>query len=297
MSNVAYISGAASDQQGYADQSQLKTFYDEKNKIGWYLMKGAPRPSYTWRLLDDINAYYETVKQEMADTNGEKYDFIVLGSAVDGVFSLGGDLDLFGQYIRNKDMDGILSYAMQSINLVHQNMNHLDENLTTISLIQGDALGGGFESAISSNIVVAERGSKIGLPEVLFNLFPGMGAFSVLSRKIGFAAAEKMILSGGLYTAEKLFDMGIVDVLAEKGEGELAVYRYIKSARNNMNSYRSMRQVKDICKQVSYQELADIGTVWAQAAMNLTERDLRMMDRLVRRQNRVWRLKPNLTDQ
>jgi len=52
-----------------------------------------------------------------------------------------------------------------------------------------------------------------------------------------------------------------------------------------MNSYRSMQKVKDICNQVSYQELADIGAVWADAAINLTEKDLRMMERLVRRQN------------
>ncbi len=43
--------------------------------------------------------------------------------------------------------------------------------------------------------------------------------------------------------------------------------------------------MKDICNQVSYQELSDIATVWADAALQLTSRDLRMMERLVRRQN------------
>jgi DSF synthase len=285
MSNVAFISEITPDQYSNENDSQLKTYYDSKNRIGWYLMKGSPRPSYSRRLLSDIDNFYQTVKQEMADTNGEKYDYIVLGSAVEGVFSLGGDLKLFSHNIRNKNRDAMLEYTRQSIDLVYQNMTHLGENLTTISLIQGEALGGGFESAISSNIVVAERGSKIGLPEVMFNLFPGMGAFSVLSRKIGVAAAEKMILSGELYTAEQLYDMGVVDILAEVGDGELAIYRYIKSAQKNMNSYRAMRQVKDICNQVSYQELVDIGEVWADAAMNLSEKDLRMMERLVHRQD------------
>ncbi len=285
MSNVAYINEVTSERQGYADRSQLKTYYDNKNKIGWFLMKGAPRPSFTVRLLTEISDYFKVVKQEMAETNGEKYDFLVLGSDIEGVFNLGGDLELFSQYIRNRDREGLLRYAAHSIDLVHQNMTHLGEDLTTISLIQGDALGGGFESAISANVVVAERGSKAGLPEVLFNLFPGMGAFSLLSRKIGFAEAEKMIMSGGLYSAEQLFDMGVVDILAEKGEGEVAVYRYIKSNQRSMNSYRSMQQVKDICNQVSYQELMDIGEVWADAALKLTEKDLRMMERLVRRQN------------
>ncbi len=164
-------------------------------------------------------------------------------------------------------------------------MFHYELDLTTISLIQGEALGGGFEAAISSNVIVAERGVKMGLPEVLFNLFPGMGAYSLLSRKIGFDAAEKMILSGSLFSAEQLYDMGIVDILAEQGEGEVAVYRYIKSANRARNTFKSMRKVKDICNKVSYQELVDIATVWADAALQLTAKDLRMMKRLVRRQN------------
>jgi DSF synthase len=285
MSNVAYIGEISTDRHFDERASQLKTYYDSKNKIGWFLMKGSPRPAFTVQLLSEISAYFETVKQDMAETNGEKYDFLVLGSDINGIFNLGGDLALFQQYIRDKDRDGLMQYAIHSIDLVYQNLTHLGENLTTISLIQGDALGGGFESAVSANVVVAERGSKIGLPEVLFNLFPGMGAFSLLSRKIGFAAAEKMIMSGQIYAAEQLHEMGVVDILAEQGEGEVAVYRYIKSMKRSMNSYRSMQQVKDICSQISYDELIEIGKVWADAALNLSDKDLRMMNRLVNRQN------------
>ncbi len=285
MSNVAYINEVTSERQGYANQSQLKTYYDARNRIIWLLMKGAPRPAFTLKLLNEITSQINTVKQDMAESDGEKYDFLVLGSDIEGVFNLGGDLDLFCQYIRNGDRDGLLRYAKLSIDLVYQNLIHFGENMTSISLIQGDALGGGFEAAFSANVVVAERGTKCGLPEVLFNMFPGMGAFSMLSRKIGFAAAEKMIMGGGIYSAEKLYDMGLVDILAEKGEGEVAIYRYIKSTQRSNNAYRSMQQVKDICNEVSYEELMDIGSVWADSALRLSEKDLRMVERLVRRQN------------
>ena len=284
MSNVAYFSDITAEQKAQAEQSQLKTYYDAKNKIGWFLMKGSPRPSFTLRLLDDITDYLGNVKQEMSETNGEKYDYLVVGSDVEGVFNLGGDLDLFSKYIESGDRQALLDYAIKCIDILYQNMFHYDLDLTTISLIQGDALGGGFEAALSSNIIVAERGVKMGLPEVLFNLFPGMGAYSLLSRKIGFAAAEKMILSGCLYSAEQLFDMGVVDVLAEEGEGEIAVYRYIKNATRSNNTFKSMQKLKDICNQVSYKELVEIATVWADAALKLTSKDLRMMERLVRRQ-------------
>jgi DSF synthase len=285
MNNLAFIGEVATKRHHDEGVSQLKTYYDSKNKIGWFLMKGAPRPSFTLKLLDDINDYLDGVKQEMVETNGEKYDYLVVGSDVEGIFNLGGDLELFRQYIGSGNRQGLLDYATKCIDILYQNMFHYNLDLTTISLIQGDALGGGFEAALSSNLIVAERGVKMGLPEVLFNLFPGMGAYSLLSRKIGFAAAEKMILSGCIFSAEQLFEMGVIDILAEKGEGELAVYRYIKNASRARNTYKSMQKLRDICNQVSYQELLDIATVWADSALNLTSKDLRMMERLVRRQN------------
>ena len=285
MSNVAAITSFPRENLKVHPQSQLRTHYDEKNKIGWFLMRAAPTPCFTLRLLSEINTYLDGVNIDMQKTNGSKYNYLVVGSDVEGVFNLGGDLELFSQYIDDRDRESLLSYALKCIDILYRNIYHFNLDLTTISLIQGDALGGGFEAALSSNIIIAEHGVKIGFPEVLFNLFPGMGAYSLLSRKIGFAAAEKMILSGEIFSSEQLYDMGVIDILAKKGEGEVAVYRYIKAANRAENTYKSMRRIKDICNPVSYQELTEIATLWADAALKLSPRDIRMMHRLIRRQN------------
>jgi DSF synthase len=285
MSNLAFFNDVNDSEFEVPCQTQIKTYYDEKNKAGWLFMKGEPRPSFTPVLLKNISNYFDIIKKEMDNSNGEKYDYLISGSDVEGVFNLGGDLNLFLQYIKSRNRTGLVEYAKNSIDLVYRNFIHLDTALTTITLVQGDALGGGFESAISANVVIAERGVKMGLPETLFNLFPGMGAYSLLSRKIGGRAAEKMILSGQLFLAEELFDVGIVDILAEKGEGEIAVYNYIKSANRSPNTYNMMRKVKDICNQINYQELEDIAMIWVDAALKLKDKDLRMISRLVRRQN------------
>jgi DSF synthase len=285
MSNLAFFNDVNNSEFEVPCQTQIKTYYDEKNKAGWLFMKGEPRPSFTPVLLKNISNYFDIIKTEMDNSNGEKYDYLISGSDVEGVFNLGGDLNLFLQYIKSRNRTGLVEYAKNSIDLVYRNFIHLDTALTTITLVQGDALGGGFESAISANVVIAERGVKMGLPETLFNLFPGMGAYSLLSRKIGGSAAEKMILSGQLFLAEELFDVGIVDILAEKGEGEIAVYNYIKSANRSPNTYNMMRKVKDICNQINYQELEDIAMIWVDAALKLKDKDLRMISRLVRRQN------------
>src|SRR3546814_2073117 len=83
-------------------------------------------------------------------------------------------------------------------------------------------LGGGFEALMTFDVVVAERQARFGLPEILFGLFPGMGAYSILARRIGHVHAERMILGGKVYSAEEMYDMGLVHVIAETGEGEQA---------------------------------------------------------------------------
>jgi DSF synthase len=248
-------------------------------------MKSEPRPCFTLKLLSEFHNYIRVIKEEMHESKSEKYDYIIVGSEVDGVFNLGGDLNLFQRCIDQRDRDGLFNYAIKCIDILHENMNHLDCELTTIALVQGDALGGGFEAALASNVVIAEKGVKMGLPEVLFNLFPGMGAYSLLSRKVGTSLAEKIILSGKLYTSEELFEMGIIDILAEKGEGEMAVYKYIRAASRYSNSYGAIRKVRDICNKISYDELIEVAKIWVDAAFQLTSKDLRMMQRLVRRQN------------
>jgi DSF synthase len=152
--------------------------------------------------------------------------------------------------------------------------------------VQGDALGGGFECALSFDVLVAEKSAKMGLPEVLFNLFPGMGAYSFLSRKIGMAAAEKLIMSGTVYTAEELHSLGVVDVLAEDGQGENAVRDYIARNRRKHNAHRAIYRSKRRIDPVKHEELRDIVEIWLDAAMNLGEQDLRKMMRLVAAQER-----------
>jgi len=87
MKNVAYIGEFAPEIHPDREKAQLKTHYDAKNKIGWFLMKGSPRPAFTLKLLSEISSYFDDVKQEMADSSGEKYDFLVLGSDIEGVQS------------------------------------------------------------------------------------------------------------------------------------------------------------------------------------------------------------------
>ena len=210
---------------------------------------------------------------------------MVHASSVPGVYSYGGDLNLFMDLIRNKNRTALFHYAKECIDGLYAKIIHFSREITVIGLVQGDALGGGFECALASDVLIAEKSAKFGLPEILFNLFPGMGAYSLLSRKIGGSMADRMILGGNLYTAQELHHLGVVDILAEDGEGEKAVYEYVKRETKFRNGYRSYRKAANLVNPVSYSELFRITKVWVDTALRLEPRDLRMMERLVSRQS------------
>src|SRR6185369_2229992 len=123
----------------------------------------------------------------------------------------------------------LTEYARAAINVQYRNyVAHNLPGVTTIALLEGDALGGGLECALSCNVVIAERRGKAGFPEVLFNMFPGMGGISFLARKIGRAAADEMVRTGRQYSATELLELRVIDQLVETGHGADAVRKLIQ---------------------------------------------------------------------
>ena len=268
------------------DYSHLTTYYDEHNQIAWGYMRPEPRPCFTSTLLGELTTWWRGISSRIDDPETADTRYVVLASAHPSVYNLGGDLSLFRKLIIDRDHDNLLRYAHACIEALYLNAMHLSRpQVKTITLVQGDALGGGFECALSGNVLIAERGCKLGFPEILFNLFPGMGAMTLLGRKIGFQQAEKIILSGKLYSSEELYELGAVDVLAEKGHGELAVYDFVRKEAKQRNGVFALRAAREIAQPIAYDELIRIAELWVDAALRLENKDLRMMERLVLRQN------------
>ncbi|MGL4967961.1 MAG: crotonase/enoyl-CoA hydratase family protein [Inquilinus sp.] len=262
---------------------------DPVDRIYWCMMRPEGRPSFTPELLHDINDMQRSLQRlfaSRADEAETPFDYYVLASNTPGTFNLGGDLSLFAEKIRAGDRAALRRYGYLCIEAIHRNAIAFDLPVVTIALVQGDALGGGFESALAHDLIVAERGAKMGLPEILFNLFPGMGAYSFLSRRLGVVAAERMIASGRIYSAEELHDMGVVDVLADDGRGRETLREYLIQHRRRRNALSSMYQVRRRVNPVTFQELQDVVDIWVDAALRLEEADLRKMARLTTAQNR-----------
>jgi DSF synthase len=268
---------------------EISVRHDIQDKLFWCFMDQKGRPSYTYDLGGEIQQVQDWISQNYgvsANATPDDLQYFICGSKTPGVYNLGGDLRHFAECIRRQDFAAMRNYAETCVRMQYANTTGFDAPIITMALVQGDALGGGFEHALAFDILVAERSARMGLPEIIFNLFPGMGAYSFLTRRVGRQLAEKFILQGKIHSAEELHEMGIVDILVEDGQGEAAIIDYTQRHRNRFAAERAVYRARRRAHPIELQELIDITLIWAETAMTLTDADIRKMERLASAQER-----------
>nr|WP_240049061.1 crotonase/enoyl-CoA hydratase family protein [Parerythrobacter lutipelagi] len=266
--------------------TELESFYQEEEQALWTYMRPAGRPSFTPHMLSDFERWQDLIASGFG-SGKTPLRYLILGSRAPGVFCFGGDLDLFQRLIRDRDRDGLVRYGHRCCKILHRNMNTLDIPMLTIGLVEGAALGGGFEALLSFDHIIAERDATFGLPEVMFGLFPGMGAHAFLSRKLGSAMADRLIISNETFSAEQMYDMGIVHQLAEKGEALSSCKEFIRKSERRHAGLVGARRATKISWALELEELTRITELWADTALQLREQDLRVMNRLTSAQQRL----------
>ncbi len=264
--------------------------HDREEKILFCRFAFTQRPCFTAAVLSEARTV-QGFARHLYTGRGEgepPLRYLVLGSRMPGVWNLGGDLDLISSLIREGDRAALRRYAYACCEFGYANATGLGVDLPVISvaLVQGDALGVGFEAALSANLIVAERSAKFGLPEILFNLFPGMGAYTFLARRVAPGIAERIIMSGEMYSAEQLHALGAIDVLAPDGQGVDALYDFIGRGGRRYATLRALHSARRLVNGVTFDEMTRIADLWVEAAMKLDEAGQRRMLRLVAAQAR-----------
>ncbi|MDU6410419.1 MAG: crotonase/enoyl-CoA hydratase family protein [Yersiniaceae bacterium] len=261
--------------------SQISAFYEEGRNVMWMMLRAYPRPCFNQALIDDIMKLADCAKASQLPI-----DFWVTGSLVPNIYNVGGDLNYFVEAIKSRKRESLRAYARACIDCVHAASQGFGVGAITLAMIEGTALGGGFEAALAHHYVLAQNNARMGFPEIAFNLFPGMGAYSLVTRKAGMRLAEELISSGESHTAEWYENRGLIDHLFHPGSAFEATRTFMDTLRPKMNGMRAMIRARQRVLQLTRSELMDITEDWVDAAFTLEEKDIAYMERLVMLQNR-----------
>lgn len=140
------------------------------------------------------------------DDNPQLWAGVLTGSG--GFFCAGSDLTSLGDYSTGRGGEyGIIRRRRRK---------------PLIAAVDGPALGGGLEIALACDLVVASTASRFGLPEVTIGVLPTCAALFRAPRSLPVNLAKQLVLTGEPISAERAFDAGFVNELAEPGNAEAA---------------------------------------------------------------------------
>jgi DSF synthase len=242
------------------------------------VMQHTDRPNVTLPVVEESVALLGKVS---AAAGRHPLNYFVLRSARPDVFNYGGDFALFLETIETRDAERLHRYGRGCVKVVHD-IHALAANGTiTIAAVAGEAMGGGLELALSTDFIIAEKTAKLGVPESRFAGFPGMGAYSLLRRKLGRQEAESLILSGRVFDGAEGFEIGVVDQLAEPGGIEDGLWALLRKMEKKRNTYRSLVKARRHYQPVRLAELEAIVDDWVDGSMAMSGRDQSHMRRLL----------------
>jgi enoyl-CoA hydratase len=163
-----------------------------------------------------LNALNRKTVEELRDALVDARDdssvrVLILTGAGDKSFVAGADI---GELAQRTPVDG------KDFSSFGQGVFHLLETLgkPSICAINGFALGGGCELALSCSIRLASKTAKLGQPEVKLGIIPGYGGTQRLARLCGKGVAHELCLSGEMITAEEAQRVGLVNHIYEPAE-------------------------------------------------------------------------------
>ena len=266
--------------------------YEPESQSAWMYYKAACPPFYSSQTLIDMLSVMESIKLLFGSPHIARNPirYFAMASHKPGVFNLGGDLAMFARSIKNGEREAMRTYAHACIDVIHGLTTALGLPVVTLSVITGQALGGGLEAALAEDFVLADEAAKIGVPEVAFNTFPGMGAVTLLSRRLGTAKAEEIIASGQVYSGRQMHEIGVVDILAREGEARNTALDWMLQGGEERHARRLMlAAARRRFFPVSRDELIRITDLWVQCSFDVTPQDIRHMERLATAQARMVR--------
>ena len=180
----------------------------KENGIGWIVIN---RP-------EKLNALNGKTVQELHSAflefkNDAEVKAVILTGSGEKAFVAGADISELSKLDESSGKEYVLSG--QELTILIETFNK-----PVIAAINGFALGGGTELALSCHIRIASENAKMGQPEVKLGLIPGFGGTQRLARLVGKGMALELILSGKIIDAQEAYRIGLVNKVVPQDELE-----------------------------------------------------------------------------
>jgi len=128
-----------------------------------------------------------------------------------------------------------------------------------IAAVNGFALGGGLETALSADFIYASAKAKFGLPEVTLGLIPGFGGTKRLADRIGSAMAKEMVYTGKMIKADEAVKIGLANVVTEpEALMEAAKETALAIAKVSPQAVKEAKELLNECPGHDWKSLAEI---------------------------------------
>jgi len=173
-----------------------------------------------------LNAFSKEVVEEILHAledieTDEAVRVVVLTGAGEKAFSAGADI---------KAMVGMTALKARELSFMGEKLCVGLENLEkpVIAAINGYALGGGLEVAMSCDLRIAAENAKMGQTEINIGLIPGWGGTQRLTRLVGMTKAKELVFTGRIIDAKTAEQIGIVNMVVPADKFRETVGQFAK---------------------------------------------------------------------
>src|SRR5580698_6423601 len=169
-------------------------------------------------------------------------------------FSAGADLRGLYEQAQKMDMSSAVKGVREFLERIHAVFNRLDTSpLTTIAAVHGVCFGGGFELALTCDLIIADKMARFCFPELRLGLIPSFGGIPRLKRDLGNAVVRDLLLTGRSFNATKAQQIGLVSQVV--GEGEALRTARATAAQLRKFDRTTAAAAKKFIKPIPYDEL------------------------------------------
>ena len=198
----------------------MKPFHGQT--LSWELKDGIVEVALHREPLNEISSLtLEELEKfvSLLDSLSDDAHALIIHSTLKAGFCAGADLRELYQWIQDFGQAEVAKHARAYLERIHAVMNALDAaRLTTIAAVHGVTFGGGFELALTCDMIVADKLARFCFPELRLGLIPGYGGIPRLKRDLGNAVVRDLLLTGRSFNTTKAQQIGLVSQVVGEGE-------------------------------------------------------------------------------